>query len=191
MSHDKEYWYKFYNEKDLTLEPSDFAKVVLQCLKDTGRPMRILDAGCGNGRDSYYLGLDHFVTGVDSSGFIPMGTGWVAFKEDDFVAMDKDDFNVIYSRFTFHSLTDKQQKEFIESIKEPETYLFLETRSTAGEYEHRHHGDGHFRNFSNFEELKKLIEDNNFKIHLDQHERGLAPYKDEDPVCIRIIAQKE
>ena len=192
MSVEKEYWSSFYKDTEgAPLEPSNFGKEVFECLSDSVHPLRILDAGCGNGRDSYYLGKHHEVIGVDSSGFLPENTESVTFIDGDFVNLPKDKFDVIYSRFTLHSLTDEQQEKFIQSIQKEGTYLFIETRSLDDKDGYRYHGDGHFRNFSDYEGLKTLLEQNGFKIHHSERSKGFAPYKDEDPVCIRVFATKE
>ena len=50
----KSYWENFYKNKH-TLKPSSFAKFVRKFIK--GKDLIVYDLGCGNGRDSYYLGL--------------------------------------------------------------------------------------------------------------------------------------
>ncbi len=53
------YWSNFYSDlHELPLEPSDFAFYTvrfLQGLPEKNSYKNILDIGCGNGRDSYFL----------------------------------------------------------------------------------------------------------------------------------------
>lgn len=108
----------------------------------------------------------------------------------DFVNADKKSFDIIYSRFTFHSIMDDEQETFIKSIY-PDTYLYIETRSIKGKDDFRHHGDNHFRNFTYINYLQKLLEDNNFLILYIKEDKDFAIYKSKNPVCIRVICQKK
>ena len=65
------YWNNFYsNVHELPLEPSDFAFYTvkfLQGLAEKNSYKNILDIGCGNGRDSYFLSSQGYtVTAIDS-----------------------------------------------------------------------------------------------------------------------------
>ena len=102
----------------------------------------------------------------------------------------KDEFNLIYSRFTFHSITDEQQVEFLSSITRKGTFICIECRSDKDVDTVREHGDDHFRNFVNFERLHDLLESMNFTVLDSAEGTGFAPYKSEDPVCVRFIAEK-
>ena len=65
---DNTYWNKFYKNIHCK-ECSDFCKFIIYYFdKDI---KYILDAGCGNGRDSYELSKEYSVDGIDNSGFIP------------------------------------------------------------------------------------------------------------------------
>ena len=99
-------------------------------------------------------------------------------------------FDIIYSRFTFHSITDNEQEKFIKSVC-PNSYLCIETRSILGKNDIRHHGDNHFRNFTDINYLKKMLLDNNFTILFIEEANNFAIYKEENPICIRVICQKK
>jgi SAM-dependent methyltransferase len=185
---DIDYWNKFYNKTNLILEPSNFCIFVLDFFKDF-KIEKIMDAGCGNGRDSFKLCEKYNVIGLDSSKFLLDDCKNFKFICDDFVEYKKKNFDMIYSRFTFHSLTNEQQIKFVSSI-EKGTYLCIETRSDKSIDEKRHFGDGHFRNLTNFDHLKKLLTDNNFNILFMIESKNLALYKDENPYCIRVICKK-
>lgn len=190
---DKIYWNQFYKKhQKQNVSPSDFCCFVLNFLPQlTTKPLRILDAGCGSGRDSYTMGADtHTVVAVDTSGFLPQNTHNVIFFNDDFTTHHKDAYDLIYSRFTFHSITNEQQKVFLASIQKRDTILCIETRSDQSAHEQRVHGDEHYRNFTNYETLRKQLIDHHFNIHYMFEGNDLAVYNTENPVCIRVIAQR-
>ena len=182
---ESEYWSSFY-KKFSVKEPSDFAKFVLKKFK--GQKLKILDAGCGNGRDSYFLATEFDVTGVDTSILLENGEN-CKFKKTDMTEIDKTGFDIIYTRFTFHSITNEQQDSFIKSIKD-KSYLVMETRSDKGQDTFRYHGEKHYRNLTNIDYLKKLLTDNHFEIEYLIEENNCAIYKNENPIVIRVIAKK-
>lgn len=187
---DSLYWNSFYNNNNLSLEPSSFCLFVKEFIKDKSN-LKILDCGCGSGRDSYLLSESHFVTGVDSSGVLPQNTPTCNFITDNFCSIDKNDYDVIYSRFSFHSITNQDQSEFISSITKKDTILCMEFRSDKDKDNERIFGDDHYRNFVNINYLKQLLEDNKFYIFYLKESTGFAPYKEENPVCIRTITIKK
>jgi tellurite methyltransferase len=183
------YWKEFYDNFD-NEQPSDFCKFVIDYIKDMNI-IKILDCGCGNGRDSYYFGKKYLVTGLDSSSYIPIQNENCKFLNDDFCKYNKDSYELIYSRFTFHSITNKEHKIFLESIKKPDTLLCIETRSDKGKNDKRYHGDNHYRNFTNIDYIKKILEVYGFKIEYIEENKDFAIYKDENPICIRVICKKQ
>ena len=185
---DTDYWSAFYTS-DHTLRPSNFCSFVLDFMKDA-EDLKVLDAGCGNGRDSYGLCHKHIVTGIDTAGYVPVSVPRCSFETADFCSYDKTPFDLIYSRFTFHSITDEQQIEFLESIKRSKTRLAIECRSNLGEKEACVHGKNHFRNFVDYQRLLQQLVELNFRCVYAEEATGFAPYKTENPVCIRIIAEK-
>ena len=180
-----DYWKNFYkNYKNA--EPSDFAKFISNYF--TKNKLKLLDVGCGNGRDSYFLSYKYNVTGIDKS-TKPEDKENCEFIQGDMVTFDKSDYDIIYSRFTFHSIPDQLQEDLVKTIK-PNTYLCIETRSDKGLNTHRVHGDTHYRNLTNIDKLKALLEKYNFEILFILESDGVAIYKEEDPVCIRVICKK-
>ena len=49
---DLEYWEKYYQDNKLPFEPSDFSKYVVSKINKNSR---LIDLGCGNGRDSLFF----------------------------------------------------------------------------------------------------------------------------------------
>jgi|SRR5210317_337544 len=185
-----DYWLKFYKTLGTQLQtPSRFCAWVSDYFKDDAHTMTVLDAGCGNGRDAYGL-AQHFksVHGVDSCGYVPENAGTVCtFEKGDFCTHPKDGVDLVYSRFTFHSITNAQHEEFLSSVPK---WLCIETRSDKDTRPHVH-GEDHYRNPTNAEYLKKLLEKHDFEVKFFVECDDFAPYKDENPVCIRVVALKK
>lgn len=187
MTIDVNYWSDFYSSNH-TLESSNFCKYILEYFGS--KDLKVLDAGCGNGRDSYALAQAYTVTGLDSAEYIPEGNANCSFVTGDFCDYDKTSFDVIYSRFTLHSINDEQQESFLSSITRKGTYVCIECRSDGDVNTVREHGDDHYRNFVNFNRLNSLLVELGFKVLVSEEGTGFAPYKSEDPVCVRFIAEK-
>jgi tellurite methyltransferase len=188
---DRKYWSNFYKikGKEIHDEHSDFAEFILNFFQKI-KLSYILDVGCGNGRDSYYLSRKCKVLGVDNSDIKNIPRNNVIFENENFITIPKNDYDLIYSRFSFHSITDDEQINFIKSIT-PNTYLAIEARSiNIKEGEELVHGKTHFRNYVNLDNLIKLLSENNFKILFSEESDNFAKYKNENPVCIRIICIK-
>jgi len=190
FSNNISYWNEFYKKNTHIASPSGFCLFVLQYLSDKNIDVKnILDAGCGNGRDSLKLSEKYNVTGVDNNGFILENSKNFTFLNENFIKLNKSKYDLIYSRFTFHSIKNEEQLLFLKTI-ENNSYLFIETRSDKGINTERYHGDTHFRNFTNSLYIKKLLTSLGFNILFFEESDNFAIYKNENPICIRIIAQK-
>ena len=181
------YWSTFYKKFNEST-PSNFACFIMKFLNSIDYPLRILDVGCGNGRDSYYLSSKYNTTGIDIS-VVPTSTQPnLQFIQGDMVTIDKTLYNVIYSRFTFHSITNEHQESLVKSIA-PNTFLCIETRSSKDVHEYRVFGDNHYRNLTNKDYLIELLQKYNFTILVMSESKDVAIYKEENPTCIRIICK--
>ena len=96
---------------------------------------------------------------------------------------------MIYSRFTFHSITNEQHNIFLDTIND-NSYLVIETRSKKGEDDDVVHGKTHYRNYTDLEYLKTILKSNRFEIIYIEEDINFAKYKNENPVCIRVICKK-
>jgi tellurite methyltransferase len=186
-THEIDYWNNFYKNFSNT-QASSFATFVLDYFKNYTSIHNVIDLGCGNGRDSYLLSTKYKTTGIDISNK-PIDSPNTLFILGDMILHDKSNYELLYSRFTFHSLTDFQQEELIKSIHQ-NAYLCIETRSSKGIDSFRLFGDTHFRNFTSLDTLLILLNKYNFEVLYKIESNGLAIYQNEDPICIRVICKK-
>ena len=183
---DKLYWTTFYKEEKGILESSDFAKFIMEYFKE--EKFFILDIGCGNGRDSYYLATKHHVVGCDLSSK-PKNKKNCLFLEENMVDIDKEPYDLIYSRFSLHSISDENQRELLQSIRKG-TILCIETRSLKGKDTYRLFGNNHYRNLTDLDFLHLLLKEYGFEILYEYEGDNVAIFKDENPICIRVICKK-
>lgn len=184
------YWSNFYENNSAISSPSNFCLTIDKWINDK-KVSTILDCGCGNGRDSYHFGERFIVTGIDSSGVLPQNNESCTFFESDFCNYNKDEFDLIYSRFTMHSITNENHEVFLKSITKSGTYLCMEFRSELDRDTEKEHGKDHYRNYISKNYIKNLLPSTNFEIMYIEQDYGFALYKKEDPNCIRIIARKK
>jgi hypothetical protein len=185
---DTKYWQEFYSTNNNNLECSDFCNFIMNYVKNKNI-INVLDCGCGNGRDSYALSNVYKVDAVDNCGVLPTNRKNVFFVVDDFVICDKNKYDLIYSRFTFHSITNIQHNLFLDTIP-ANSYLVIETRSKAGENEPVFYGKTHYRNYTDMDYLKTILTLKKFEIIYIEENINFAKYKDENPLCIRVICKK-
>ena len=196
MSNKKEieYWNNFYTSINTVKTCSDFCKFILDffdknILLNNKEKIRVLDCGCGNGRDSYEISKKYKVDAIDNNGFLPDNNDNTNLYNSDFVNYKKTEYNLIYSRFTFHSINDKQQSDFLDSIA-VNSYLAIETRSKKGEDIDVVHGKTHYRNYTDIDYLTKILKEKSFQIIYINEGINMAIYKNENPICIRVICKK-
>lgn len=187
----KEYWSSFYSNKLHLAEPSSFAKFVFTKIKKTDK---LLDLGCGNGRDTYYfLSNDVDACGIDLN----------SPKEQNFIQGDvvenvfKSD--VYYMRFFAHAIEEETFDSLlrkIAKISEKDSQLFIETRSCKGVTEEEKKkvkfksgiGEEHYRILYSKDYLVKKLK-KSFHIEYCIEDYGLSPFNGEDPCLIRIICR--
>jgi len=199
-------WDKFYSCGEQVFFPSKFAESVLPQLE---QGWSILDAGCGNGRDSIFFanhGIN--VTAVDMSREaitrlrerepkVCAVCGDVLTAE----VMTENGYDSIYSRFFIHALTDEQETVLLKrcyAALRTGGRLFIETRCIEDELcgigerisDTEWVIDGHYRRFIVPKQLTERLSDVGFKQIQSVCSRGYAPYDDADPVILRAAAEK-
>lgn len=205
---DTEYWNEYYSKNYAPTEKSSFAEYILNMTK---KGKRILDCGCGNGRDSiFFYKNDLIVTSVDASSSAieilkkseygeKINFLCADFVESNLVYDKKYDY--IYSRFTLHAITDEQEKIFfdnaITSLNRNGLFM-IEARSIHDDLfgkgirlsKNEFFYNNHYRRFIDINSLVDILTKKNLEIIYAAEQRGFAKYENQDPYIVRIIAQK-
>ena len=208
FNRDVAYWNHFYEKviKEIQ-EPSDFARFVFHYLQ-SGK--RLMDIGCGNGRDSLYFARNQIlVTGVDASETAinqlqkyEIENGQFVF--DDFVtckALYQMQYDYFYSRWTIHAISERQENELLQNVADSlkeDGLFFIEVRSTNDEL----YGKGrqieknaflyndHYRRFIDKTEFCGKLGKLGLKIIFQEEKNGFSKTSESDPTLIRIVAKK-
>jgi cyclopropane fatty-acyl-phospholipid synthase-like methyltransferase len=210
---DKEFWLDRYdNDKSIPEEPSLFAQ---WCISKGHIKQNdvVLELGHGNGRDALYFHQKGIrVVGIDQSGKVWDGEK-IKLMRGDFTNFDDSITNLnrlniskvdcVYSRFTWHSISKKQSEEtlvLINNIIKENGKFLLECRTVFDdlygvgsmvESNTFKHPDGHTRRFiapGEFIDDLIFFQFKEINVFMD---RGLAPFRNEDPLVMRIMAKKE
>lgn len=210
----RKYWNDFYKKYKAPILPSSFAKFILR--KKSKEDKSLLELGCGNGRDSlFFMNNNIRVTACDSStkaiNEIKNQLSHINIKNFhciDFTKLKenhfKKKFDLVYSRFTLHSISYYQEKNTInwirKNLKKNGKFCF-EARSTRdplmkskkakniskNTYEFE---KGHIRRFIDIQEIKISLLNIGFKIDYLIEKNNVAKYKNDNPFVIRCVARK-
>lgn len=202
----KKYWEEYYKAHMKPIGNSSFAEFISDYVSNNGT---FIELGCGNGRDSFYFS-ENFnlkITAVDQCGeemkFLNKnyGNNKLTFIEDDFTRLENDmNYNCIYSRFTLHAVDEEAEDRTLQWICKSllkNGLFFLEARSIKDEL----FGEGsrvgkneyvtdHYRRFLDINVIENKIKELGLSIVYSIESQGLAIYKNENPIIIRIIAKK-
>ena len=204
---DRDYWNKYYEDHRPGSDgESPFARELYEKHLQAGG--RLLDLGCGNGRDSiYFAGRGLSVTGIDSADVAIrelQGKADARFVCGDFVKLDgmeDGSFDFCYSRFTVHAITLEQEKDLLRSVRRVLRQggkFFIEVRSVhdaiygLGEAKETdaYVYEGHYRRFIRLRDFIDRLSDAGFDVVYAEESDAFAPYKDTRPVCLRVTAVK-
>jgi len=199
------YWNKYY-KKTSNMDESTFAKFVYNKIKSTKG--KILDIGCGNGRDTYFFNKQGFkVTGVDISKNAIEKNSKKKIKNLTFKRFDvgkdklKNKYEIIYCRFFVHTLDiflENKLIDIIKLVKKKNTVVFFEFRNYKdkifGKFKASDHNKviefekGHFRRIIDPIKFKKsFIEETKAKIIYEKSGTGLSIVKKDNPNLSRMI----
>lgn len=201
------YWNQYYKNGLCVKEPSPFARYVAT-LTEPGR--RLVELGCGNGRDAVYLaGQGLRVTALDRAEEAIAALQAENIKNAEFICGDfvnhaiheAEAYDYAYSRFTIHAIGRTQAQLLIGNVYRGLRQggrFFIETRSVhdplygKGRYVERDAWfyDFHYRRFIRMEELVEDLRQQGFRIEYAEEGQGFAPYGNEDPPVIRVVAVK-
>lgn len=208
VDNQKQYWDGFYSRDQAVGFPSPFA---VFCVDSFIEPRsRILELGSGNGRDSLYFSHNHHdVIAVDqSTAGIAQGQrhadehqnpGTPNFVEGDFTRLAAESFeriDTVYSRFTIHSIdypAEDRVIDFAWNVLEPGGRFLIEARTINDPL----YGQGdevglhefvidHYRRHIDAQVFLTKVRDRGFHLEFFRESNGLAVFKEEDPVVVRL-----
>ena len=178
------HWKKYY-KKSHDNTPSSFAQ---ETIKWMGNAKKIIDFGCGNGRDSYFFGKQGLsVLGIDRA-YKPKNTKKVKFIQQDirkFIKKRVDTFDVKYCRFFFSSVEDDAIDSLLTWVRQG--IILIEARDKSD----KSFENDHERNLQHYPTLLQKLGKNGFTIIEKQVSQGLAIKGKQDPMIIRIAAHKD
>lgn len=178
------YWKEFYKNQDI-LKHSSFSKF---CLNYIHHNSKIIEFGCGNGRDTYFLGKIYGdIKGVDYA-CKPIDINNIKFIQSDLITYlenNKNTFDTIYSRFFLHSITNNEINKLLNWSKGLMCLEFRAKNDIPILY------PDHYRNIIDENNLLIKILSKGFDLIYYSKSYGVAKYKKEDPLIVRIIAKKE
>ena len=177
-----DYWTKWYSGR-WRMEPSPFAKWVQENF--VIRPMRIVDCGCGDGRDSeYFSSKGNTVTGIDMADVDRSGTNALYVKAD---VMDSllliHDAELVYARWFLHAITKEQEIVFLDDACARSNMIALEFR-VSEDWE----VDDHYRRSVGLHEVRDRLLFNGWRVEFLDNGAGWSPRDGEDPFLGRVIA---
>ena len=200
------FWEGYYGKTVGVLEPSPFA-IHASGLLPAG--FKVLEVGCGNGRDATYLSKRLDVTAIDTSQaavtlcrelHAKTNVRFNAGPLSSFASQWENQFDAVYSRFVLHAMTDVEEQEMLRDayrVLKPGGMLLIECRSINDPLARE--GEvislteriaGHYRRFIVLQDLRDRSSATGFVEEDAVEASGLAKFGDEDPVVIRFIARK-
>lgn len=207
VAKDAAYWENYYSRFPHPFNPSAFAVAMAQYVD---KPGTLLELGCGNGRDAVFFGdkLNLEVIAVDQCAH-EIARLQKEFRRENlvFVAADFSAYvppvpvQYVYSRWTMHAITPEAEEQTLARVRsalKAEGKLFIEARSIRDDLygvgrqvaEHAFISD-HYRRFMDPTAMTRKLENQGYSIRHSVESRGLAVYKDDDPVIVRIVAEKQ
>lgn len=204
------YWDSYYEKRRAPTNPSSFAIFCHENFFDNAS--RVLEFGCGNGRDSFYFSKKHRVTAIDQSSVVIQANRQRASDEgilsidflegkfgDDIPGLPES-VDVVYGRFVMHAMPLADEVLALQGaakVLAPGGKIFLEFRTDKDLLMHQGQVVGanervtdHYRRFINFEEFCERLTRFGFSIDFRLERSGLAKHGDDDPTVGRVIGKK-
>jgi len=199
------YWNEYYKGANVPYHPSDFAKFSIKYMNPD---KKLIDLGCGSGRDSTYFcknGLK--VTAVDSS---INATRSIEHALPIFIVCDNFvtakvlfcvDYDYCYARWSIHSINQSSQNELFPNVYnalKDGGLFFIEVR-TINDYkfgkgkkisDNEYFLDNHYRRFIEPDLLKVQLKQTGFEIIFMEESNGFSVVQDDAPTLVRVVAKK-
>lgn len=211
---DQTYWDAFYEKNTDLQEPSSFAVFCLiNFLKDYPNKS-IIEFGCGNGRDSFYFALNNIsVIAIDcstkaietnnlalASNNIEEKLQFYEGEFEDLIESFKDQFSIVYSRFTMHAVNQQAENKIMNKAFEflPTGGLFMLEFRTINDplmkkgkaISDTERLTTHYRRFIDATEFVQKCAKIGFKLKYFIEQDNLSVYKEDNPVLARIVLTK-
>ena len=210
------HWNKFYSNKKQLIKPSNFAKFLYKKFLIKGKGKKLIDIGCGNGRDSFFFANKKFdVTSLDKSD-IAVKNNLIykekyRYKNIDFIRSDinkksilkRKKYDYIYLRFFVHTITHLSQRKLFQLLnrisKKRTSLIMLEFRTIndrlmkkgkiISKYERV---NNHYRRFINTKDfIKEFMSTIKCKIIYFHEGKGMLIFKKDNPHLCRLIFKKK
>ena len=212
----KKHWNKFYSRKQ-SRKPSTFARFVnKKFLKKNLGEKKLIDIGCGSGRDSFFFAKKIYsVTSLDKSNVIIKNNNYFA-KENNFVnvnfirsdvnkknVLNKKKYDYIYLRFFMHAIDYFTQKKLFKLLnrisKKNSSLLMFEFRTIndplinkgkiISKYERI---NNHYRRFINSKDfIKEIMKIIDCKLIYKYEGRGISKVKKDNPHLCRLVFKRK
>lgn len=205
--HRSDYWDEYYAARATTRRPlpSQFATFVAG---ELDRPHRVIELGCGNGRDSiFFSGYGHDVTGVDGShaaveacsalaGALGASATFVQSAIDDPALAGRLSGSagphLVYARFFVHAITDGEEQVFLDlaaSLTSPGDVLAVEYRTVRDQVGAKETGT-HFRRFVLPATFQARALERGFEVTYAVEGFGFAKYRHDDAYVARTLFRR-
>jgi ubiquinone/menaquinone biosynthesis C-methylase UbiE len=206
------YWDEVYSKVENIKKPSSFAKFCIKKFIDRKKNKKLLDIGCGDGRDTLFFSKKLDSTGIDKSkaaiNFLKLK--YFNYQNCKFYRFNLDYLNnanllkydYIYLRFLIHAINLSSEKKLFIYLKKKlikkNSLIMAEFRSDKdplmklgkkiSKYERY---TDHYRRFINFENFKCKLKKLGFKIIYNIERRGLSIAGNDNPILCRFIFKKK
>lgn len=204
---DLDYWQAYYSENPDPFQPSPFARAV--SMRIDNKAGHLLELGCGNGRDALYfagkigLGVEAIDQCAEQVARLSKRYGMpnLAFVAADFSRYRATrEIDYAYSRWSIHAVdAEAEHRSFAWVAKNmrPGGRFFIEARSIrddlcgVGECVGAHaYMTDHYRRFIDPQVLRERLHAAGFSIVECVESRGLSAIGDNDPVLVRVVAER-
>lgn len=212
---EKDYWDSFYEKygyEDNIQKHSSFAEFC-QLEVFGNKQFNVVELGSGNGRDSiFFVKNNHNVVAIDQSikainieyNKVPLKyKDNIMLKNSDFILEDYSTYfniDVFYSRFTLHSIAEKDEtivlKKVYEALKSGGLFC-IEARTIkdslygkGNQVEKHAFFTDHYRRFIDSDIFIKKALSIGFKINYFLERNNLSIYKNDNPFLMRILLEK-
>ena len=200
------YWNSYYNN-NIKFKESSFARFVKKKINKVKKNAKLIDIGCGNGRDSFFFSKNGLkVTAIDISNKAIANNSLQQDPNLKFIRLDvarnimSGKFDLIYCRFFLHAINDEAKNKLVlllKKIKKKNTLAFFEFRNHKDKIfkkKGRKHNDiiefekGHFRRVINPNEfIKKIKNKIKCKVVYKRSSKNLSIVKKDNPNLSRVI----